>query len=106
LRRGGRAGGEPVVEGLLLIGVCLFLVFFAWLRNRVLAWLTQAVFGHGSVSAAAGRLKSAPVFASEEEYLQWAAALLAEAVQAQSHAVIGHEAMEATPTGPTLAGRT
>src|SRR6266478_9790451 len=48
---------DPVTDATLLIGVCLFLAFYAWLRNRVLAWLTQAVFGHGSVSAAAARLK-------------------------------------------------
>jgi len=122
-----RTAREPVTEALLLIGVCLFLVFFAWLRNRVLAWLTQAVFGQGRVTAAVARLKNGPSDSppvtgkrrrkdaeenaeknAEEEYLQWACALLADAVRAQSFAVIAQDSMEAASalSGPALAAKT
>jgi hypothetical protein len=36
---------------MLLISVCLFLVFFAWLRNRVQALLTHAVFRQGRMAS-------------------------------------------------------
>ena len=83
-----RTAREPVPEAMLLIGVCLFLISFAWLRNRVQTWLTQAVFGHESVSGAAARLKSAPAFSSDEEYLVWAGKVLADAVHAESCTVV------------------
>jgi two-component system LytT family sensor kinase len=103
-----RTAREPVTEALLLIGVCLFLAIFAWLRNRVLGWLTRAVFGQERVSAVVGRLKNAPAFSSEEEYLQWSAGLLADAVRAEGFAVVGQRSMEAAGSipGPALAGRT
>lgn len=36
-------------EAMLLIGMCLLLVLFAWLRNRVERWLTHAVFRQGKL---------------------------------------------------------
>ena len=55
-----RAAREPLQEAILLISVCLFLVFFAWLRNRVQAWLTSVVFRQGSVGDSAGALARLP----------------------------------------------
>jgi hypothetical protein len=52
-----RAAPAPLQEALLLISVCLFLVFFAWLRNWAQSWLTHAVFRQGSLSEAADRVK-------------------------------------------------
>ncbi len=90
-----RAAPAPLREALLLIGVCLFLVFFAWLRNRVQSWLTRAVFRQGSVSEAADRVKGGPAFAGEEQYLDWAASVVAAAVKTKDYAVIGRSELPA-----------
>ena len=79
---------DPLHEALLLVSVCLFLVFFAWLRNRVQKWLTQAVFRQGSVAGVAARVKSGPAFANEEQYIDWAAAVVAAAVKTRDFAVL------------------
>jgi two-component system LytT family sensor kinase len=83
-----RAAPDPLQEALLLISVCLFLVFFAWLRNLVLNWLNQAVFRQGSVAAVAERLREAPENAGEDAYLEWAASQIANAVRAKDYAVV------------------
>src|SRR5262249_24442164 len=88
------AAREPLPEAMLLIGVCLFLVFFAWLRNRVLGWLTQAVFGHGQIASAAARLRSAPALANDEEYLRWAGSVIAGSARAESHSVIAQDGID------------
>jgi hypothetical protein len=66
-----RTAPGPLQEALLLLGVCLFLVFFAWLRNRVQSWLTRAVFRQGSLANLASRVKECPAFTDEEQYLEW-----------------------------------
>ena len=78
----------PLHEALLLISVCLFLVFFAWLRNRVQKWLTQAVFRQGNVAGVAARVKGGPAFANEEQYIDWAAGAMAAAVKTRDFAVV------------------
>jgi hypothetical protein len=83
-----RAVREPLPEALLLISVCLFLVCFAWMRNRVQAWLTHAVFRQGSVSNLALRLRDCPAFAAEEQYLEWAASTVAAAVKTGDFAIV------------------
>ena len=90
-----RAAPAPLQEALLLICVCLFLVFFAWLRNRAQSWLTHAVFRQGSVSEAADRVKGGPAFAGEEQYLDWAASVIAAAVKTKDYAVIGQSELPA-----------
>ena len=85
-----KATRDPLQEVLLLISVCLFLVFFAWLRNHVHAWLRRAVFRQGSLAALASRLQDCPAFSGEEPYLAWAASAMAEAVRATKHAVVVH----------------
>ena len=65
-----RAVLQPLPEAMLLISVCLFLVFFAWLRNRVQALLTHAVFRQGRVASLRTALRDCPGFDSEEEYLK------------------------------------
>jgi len=83
-----RAAPAPLPEALLLISVCLFLVFFAWLRNRAQSWLTHAVFRQGGLAEAADRVKGGPAFDREDQYLDWAAAVLAAAVKTGDYAVI------------------
>jgi hypothetical protein len=91
-----RAAPGPLPEALLLIGVCLFLVFFAWLRNRVQSWLTRAVFRRGSLASLASRVKEGPAFTDEEQYLDWAAALIAAAVGTKDYAVVSQGEAQAS----------
>ena len=85
---GPRIAPDPLHEALLLISFCLFLVIFAWLRDRAQKWLTRAAFRLGSVSDLASRVKNRPAFASEEQYLDWAAEVIAAAVKTRSFAVV------------------
>ena len=91
-----RIAQPPLHEALLLISICLFLVFFAWLRNRVQAWLTQAIFRRGSVAGLASRVKDCPAFSSEDQYIDWAAALIASAVKTKDYAVVAQSELGAT----------
>jgi two-component system LytT family sensor kinase len=91
-----RIAQPPLHEALLLISICLFLVFFAWLRNRVQAWLTQAIFRRGSVAGLASRVKDCPAFSSEDRYIDWAAALIAAAVKTKDYAVVPQSELETT----------
>jgi hypothetical protein len=85
-----RSVREPLPEAMLLISICLFLVFFAWLRNRVQAWLTHAVFRQGSVADLSLRLGDCPAFPAEEQYLDWAASTIAAAVKTGDFAIVSH----------------
>ena len=87
---------EPLREALLLIGVGLFLVLFAWLRNRVQSWLTRAVFRQGSLANVASRVKECPAFTDEEQYLDWAAGVIAAAVGTADYAVVGQGEVQAS----------
>jgi two-component system sensor histidine kinase AlgZ len=96
---------RPVAQAILLISVCLFLVLFAWLRDRAFAWLTQAVFRQDRVTRAAAELKSAPAFRSEEEYLNWASGRMATALNAVRWEVTGRDRSGgADLRAPILAG--
>src|ERR1035438_3773508 len=90
-----RAAPAPLQEALLLISVCLFLVFFAWLRNWAQFWLTHAVFRQGRLSEAADRVTGGPSFDGEERYLDWAASVLAGAVRTSDYAVIAQSELPA-----------
>jgi hypothetical protein len=94
LLRLDRITQSPLHEALLLISVCLFLVSFAWLRNRIQRWLTQAVFRSGSVSSLGGRIKDCPPFSTEGPYIDWAAAQIAAAVNTKEFAVVDATAFE------------
>ena len=85
---------QPLPEALLLISVCLLLVFFAWLRNRVQIWLTHAVFRQGSLSDLSRSLKDSPSFAAEEPYLKWAVSTLGAAVNTVEFAVIAQPELD------------
>jgi two-component system LytT family sensor kinase len=89
----------PLNLALLLISVCLFLVLFAWLRNKVQAWLTHAVFRRGSVTGLVDHIRDCPVFSGEAQYLEWAASVVAAAVNAQDHRV---ESQSEMPGGTEL----
>jgi hypothetical protein len=89
-----RAVREPLPEALLLFSVCLFLVFFAWIRNRVQAWLTLAVFRQGSVANLSLKLRECPAFTSEEQYLDWAGAVMAAAVKTRDFAIVSQAAVD------------
>jgi len=87
----------PLNLAFLLISVCLFLVFFAWLRNQAQAWLTQAVFRRGSVTDLAARVRDCPAFSDETHYLEWAASIIAAAVKTSDSEIVSqNEALGAT----------
>jgi hypothetical protein len=79
---------DPLHEAALLISICLFLVFFAWLRNRVQAWLTGVVFRQSSMAGLAGRIKDGPPFSEEDPLLEWSASAIAEAVRTLQHTIV------------------
>lgn len=79
---------DPLHEAALLISVCLFLVFFAWLRNRVQAWLTGVVFRQSGMAGLAGRIKDCPPFTEEDPLLEWSASAMAEAARTPQHAIV------------------
>ncbi len=79
---------DPLHEAALVASVCLFLVLFAWLRNRVQAWLTGVVFRQSSMSDLAARIKDCPPFSEEDPFLEWSAAVMAAAVRTPQHAVV------------------
>jgi two-component system LytT family sensor kinase len=89
-----RVRPEPLQEALLLISVCLFLVFFAWLRNWVQAWLTHAIFRQGGLGQLASRVRDCPAFSSEEQFLDWGAAAMAAAIKTKDYAVVSQNGLE------------
>src|SRR5471032_1409518 len=91
-----RAVQNPLNEALLLISVCVFLVLFAWLRNQVQTWLTQAVFRNGGAAGLPARVKDSPAFATEEPYLAWAASQIAEALGAGNFSLVNLSDVDAT----------
>jgi two-component system LytT family sensor kinase len=93
-----RAVLQPLPEAMLLISVCLFLVFFAWMRNRVQGLLTYAVFRQGKVATLQARLRDSPPFDSEEQYLEWAAATMATAVRTADFTIVSQAEVDPEAT--------
>ncbi|MGO9232271.1 MAG: histidine kinase [Bryobacteraceae bacterium] len=80
---------DPLHEAALLIGVGLILACFAWLRNRVQALLTGAVFRQSGVAGLVRRIQNCPPFTEEEAFLEWSAAAMAMAVHTPQHSIVG-----------------
>ncbi|MBV9507729.1 MAG: histidine kinase [Acidobacteriia bacterium] len=76
---------DAIHQALLFVSLCLAFVLFAWLRNQVQAWLTHGVFRPGAVAGLATRVKDCPAFANAEQYLNWAAALIAAGVRTNQY---------------------
>jgi len=97
---------DPLQLALLLISVGLFLVFYAWLRERVQSWLTHAVFRRGGMEDLVKTLQDVGPWSGEREYIEWAAARIAAALRVREYAVIDQaEAAAATvPHAPAAAG--
>jgi two-component system, LytTR family, sensor kinase len=75
-----RVATDPLHEAELLVSICLLLVVFAWLRNRIQLWLAHALFRHGGLADLPRRVQNGPEFSGEKEYLAWAAGEIAAAV--------------------------
>jgi len=93
----GAVAWEPDREAFLLIASCLFLVLFAWLRNQIQAWLTNAVFRPGDVSGLAERMKDCQEVSSAEAYVDWAAATIAAAVKTNDYKLVDEAQAGITP---------
>ena len=76
---GERVSGDPLLEAVLLLGLCLLLIAFAVLRNEVQHWLTSAVFRRADLNKALREMRSrASLFTEESELLEWAVTHLAQ----------------------------
>jgi two-component system LytT family sensor kinase len=94
LAPGDRLIREPFDQALLLICVSLFLLLFAWLRGRVQQWLTDFVFRRGALEHLPARLRDSSAVESEERYLPWSAAAMADAVHTRDYAVLDGSQVE------------
>ncbi len=93
----------PLREALLLGGLCLLLISFAWLRGRLQALLTKAVFRQGGLRDLPDRMRHGPAPSSEGEYLDWAAAEMARAVKTTEFAVSDSNGEDGSLASATLA---
>jgi hypothetical protein len=79
---------DPVRLATLAIALCLTLILYAWLRGVLTDWLTHALFRQADLLNVPAVLRNAPPFASEDEFLSFAAGLLARAARAESCAIL------------------
>jgi hypothetical protein len=82
---------DPLRQAALLVGLSLLLVGFAALRGAAQHWIAGALFRQGGVARLPQIVKSAPAFADEQEYLDWAAREMAAAVHAEKWALLPQE---------------
>jgi len=96
---------DPLQLALLLIAVGIFLVFFAWLRDRAQSWLTHAVFRRGGMGELSQTLRDSGSGSSEEQYLDWAAGQIAMALRTRDYALANQAetAFENPPHSPVPA---
>ena len=89
----GNVASNPLYEALLLIGLCLLLIAFAVLRNRVQRLLTRVVFRRPDLDGILQDLRSEPASRlGETEYLAWAARRLGEFMGAGAADVVSDSA--------------
>ncbi len=79
---------DPLQLALLLSSVCLFLAFFAWLRNQAQQWLTHVVFRRGNLDGLSVAIRNCPSFPDEESYMEWAVDQMGAAVRADRYATV------------------
>ena len=92
-----RLAREPLRGAGLLIGVCLLLVLFAWLRNRVQTWLTHAIFRRGGVAGLTSRVRNCPALSGTEPYLDRAAGVIAAGVRTKDYVVVDQKELGVAP---------
>lgn len=78
-------GANPLPQALLLMALCAVLVGFAVLRNGVQAWLGRVVFRRPDPGRLLALLYAHTGITDEEEYLPWAAAQVARAMECERH---------------------
>jgi hypothetical protein len=78
-----RISENPLYGALLLVGFCLLLIGFAFLRNRIQRWLTTAVFRRPELGKVMQQIQSrAALFNEESEFLPWVYDQVAQFMQA------------------------
>ena len=74
-----RSSGNPYLQGILFVGVCLLMIVFAHLRARAQQWITRVVFGRANLENTLLAIRAqAAVTHSEQEFLQKCASVVAE----------------------------
>ena len=77
------------LTGLSVVGLCLSLILFAFLRNAVQGWVSRVLFRRGSLDECIKRISHAPTAAgSEDELLENAAAQVARHLEAERFVVL------------------
>jgi two-component system, LytTR family, sensor kinase len=95
-------GADAFKSGLLLVGLCLSLVLFAYLRNLTQAWLSRVIFRREPFDQTVNRMMAAASLAeSEQELLERAAAEIARHVGTDMFAVLP-DAPVRHSEGPTI----
>jgi len=80
---------NPLYQALLLVALCLVLIVFALLRNRVQRLLTRVVFRRPDLDGVLRDLRSGPASRIEEtDYLKWAAQRIREFMGANAAKVL------------------
>ncbi len=74
---------NPLQQALLLVAVCVLLIGFALLRNRVQKLLTNVVFRRPDLEKSLEAIRARPPeLTTEREYMTWAAARIGEFLRA------------------------
>ena len=87
---------DPLQQALLLVAICVLLIGFALLRNRVQKLLTKVVFRRPDLEKALESVRSrAPGSGSEAEYIEWAARQMGSLLRASRTEVLGENQVPA-----------
>jgi two-component system LytT family sensor kinase len=80
-----RAAGDPLLQGLLAVAICLLLVLFAQVRWLLQRWLTRAVFRRPDLDGTVQGIQKLGALAPEEAtFVQQAAELAREYTSAEA----------------------
>ncbi len=97
-------GADAFKSGLLLVGLCLSLVLFAYLRNLTQSWLSRVIFRREPFHRTVNRMMAAASLAeSEQELLERAAGEIARHVGTDMFAILP-DAPGRRSEGPTILG--
>jgi two-component system LytT family sensor kinase len=95
------------LTGISVVGLCLSLILFAYLRNGIQAWVSRVVFRRSSVDECINCITGmAPAVHSEEELLTLAAAQVAHHLHTDRFTVSTRLESDPTPEKPSVRFKT